>query len=107
MSLASGLDRRVTFQSPIQSRDDDGRIVQGWKDRFTVAGGIRYLRGGEEVMQARMQARTPAILTVRAASDARQVTAEWRAVIDGRVFELKEEPRPTVDRRLLEMLAEA
>ena len=104
---AGDLSTRATFQSPVQSRDDDGQVVQGWADEFTAWSNVRYLRGTEAVMQARMQSRSPAILTIRSSAQARAVTSEWRAVIGGRVFEVREDPRPTDDRAFLEMLAEA
>ena len=100
------IDTNATFQSPVQSRDADGQLVQGWTDAFTAWTNVRYLRGTEAVMQARMQSRSPAILTIRSSAQARAVTSEWRAVIGGRVFEVREDPRPTPDRAFLEMLAE-
>lgn len=103
---AGDLSVRATFERPIQSRDEDGQIVQGWTAGFTAWVNVRYLRGGEAVMQARMQSHSPAILTIRASSQSRQVTSEWRARIDGRVFDVKEDPRPTPDRAFVEMLAE-
>ena len=104
---AGDMSTRATFQSPVQSRDADGQLVQGWQDAFTAWANVRYLRGTEAVMQARMQSRSPAILTIRSSAQARAVTSEWRAVIGERVFEVREDPRPTPDRAWLEMMAEA
>lgn len=104
---AGNLTQLATFQSPVQSADDDGQLHQGWRDEFTIWVNVKYLRGGEAVMQARMQSHTPAILTVRASPQSRRITSEWRAAIDGRVFEVKEDPRPTQDRAWLELLVEA
>lgn len=104
---AGDLSALAAFLSPVQSRDEDGQIVQGWADEFTAWANVRYLRGGEAVMQARMQSHTPAILTIRSSGQARRVTSEWRAVLDGRVFDVREDPRPTPDRAWLEMLVEA
>lgn len=101
------MDALAVFQSPVQSRDEDGQIVQGWTDEFDEWANVRYLRGGETVMQARMLSRSPAIVTIYASDLALRVTSEWRVVIDGRMFEIKEDPRPTPDRAFLEMLAEA
>lgn len=36
-------------------------------------------------------------LTVRRSPDAERITSEWRAVIDGRVYEVREDWRPTED----------
>ncbi len=109
---AGKLDHRATFERPVQSRDEDGQLIQGWHDEATVWASVRYLRGGESVMAARMQSRTPAILTIRSSSTARRVTSEWRVQTRDRsgterLFEVKEDPRPTEGGGFLEMLVEA
>jgi len=102
----------VSFQEPEVERDADGQLIQGYVERFKAWAHVRYLRGGEAVMQARMQSHTPAILTIRASNQSRRVTSEWRAVVRDRtgierVFEMREDPRPTEGSAFLEMLAEA
>ena len=109
---APNLDHYVTFRSPVQSVDADGQIVQGWADAFEAWVAVKYLRGGESVMGARMQSRSPAILTFRNSEQARAVTSEWRAVARDRsgivwTFDIKEDPRPTAGSGLLEVLAES
>ena len=103
---AGSLDYRATFAAPVEARDDDGQVVQSYEEQFTVWAGIRWLRGGESVMQARMQSRSPAILTVRKTPDTRRITSEWRVLVDGRDFDVKEDPRPSDDRGYWEMLVE-
>ena len=103
---AAQLTRRASFLRAIEERDEDGMIVQGWRLQFTCAAHVHYLRGSEAVMQARLQSRTPAIVTVRDTPQARAITSEWRCEIDGRTFELQEDPRPDQARRLLEILVE-
>lgn len=102
----------VSFQEPEVERDADGQLIQGYVERFKAWAHVRHLRGGESVMAARMQSRSPAILTIRNSASARQVTSEWRALVRDRsgverVFELREDPRPTPGAAMLEMLAEA
>ncbi|MFV0410292.1 MAG: head-tail adaptor protein, partial [Paracoccus sp. (in: a-proteobacteria)] len=46
------------------------------------------------------------LITVRASNQARRITSEWRAQINGKWFDIKEDPRETQDRAFLEMLAE-
>lgn len=104
---AGKLNKRAAFSAPFEERDDDGQLVQRYDVQFTVWAGIRWLRGGESVMQSRMQSRSPAILTVRATPDTRRITSEWRVLVDGRDFDVKEDPRETEDRGYLEMLIEA
>lgn len=103
---AAQLTRRASFLRAIEERDDDGMIVQGWQVQFTCAAHVHYLRGNEAVMQARLQSRSPAIVTVRDFPAARAITSEWRVKIDGRTFDCKEDPRPDQARRILEMLVE-
>lgn len=105
--VARRLRRRATFQEAVLIRDPDGMLIQGWEDRFTRWCHVHYLRGSETVMQARLVSKSPVILTVRASTETRAVTSEWRAVIAGVIFDLKEDPRPGEDGAVFEMLAEA
>lgn len=104
---AGDLTKRATLQAPQEAVDADGQIVQAYPAQGTVWANLRPLRGGEAVMQSRMQSRSPAIITVRASSLTRRITSEWRAVIDGKTYHVKEDPRETQDRAFLEFLAEA
>ena len=104
---AGDLTKRATLLEPVVERDADGQLVQGWLDHGTVWCHVLPLRGGESVMAARMQSRSPAVVTMRASSLSRQVTSEWRLRIDGREYHAKEDPRETQDRAWLEMLCEA
>lgn len=99
------LDHHATFQSPIQSRDKDGQITQGWTDEFIAWANVLYKRGSETYEQARMLSQRPVVLTIRASSQSRSITSEWWAVIDGRVYDIREDPTPTPDRGFLQMLA--
>lgn len=103
---AGRLTKRATLLEPFEDRDRDGRIVQGWMDRGTVWCNWTPRRGGESVMQARIESRNPAIITVRASGLTRSITSEWRARIDGREYDVKEEPQETPDRAFLQFYAE-
>lgn len=98
---------RATFRNPVSERDEDGQIIQRYDDAFNDRVEIKFLRGTEAVMQARLNSRSPVILTVRNSSQARAVTSEWTVEANGKLYDLKEDPRPTENRRWLEMLAEA
>ena len=107
MSMDPGqLDRRVTFQSFVMIEDDMGGVVHGWEDRFTLWAHLRYLRGSEAVMQARLVSKAPVIITVRRSVESEGITSEWRAVVGSVIFDLKEDPRPSEDGGFLEVLAE-
>ena len=102
----SRLDHRAIFSARREISDEYGGTRDEWVPQFTEWAEVKYLRGGESVMQARLASRSPAILTVRASSDARRITSEWRAVIDGRTYHIREDWRESQDRAWLEMLAE-
>lgn len=104
---AGDLTKRASFQRPVKIRDDDGNPIMSYPTVFVAWVNLKQLRGGESVLAARMQSKAPAIVTFRASSQAREVTSEWRVVIDGRIYAAKEDPRETQDRAYLEMLAEA
>lgn len=104
---AQHLTQRAAFYEPVEELDADGMLVQSWLLRFTLAAHVLYLRGSEAVMQARLQSKNPAIITVRDFPESRAITSEWRAEIAGKTYEIREDPRPSQDRRLLEMLAQA
>ena len=103
---AGQLNWRVTFQSFVMIEDDMGGVIEGWEDRFTLWAHVRYLRGSEAVMQASLVSKAPVIITVRRSAQSAGITSEWRAIISGVIFDLKEDPRPSEDGGVMEMLAE-
>ena len=108
MNMDAGqLDRRVTFQAHVLIETDMGGVIEGWQDRFTLWAHVRYLRGSEAVMQARLVSKAPVIITVRRSARSERITSEWRAVVGSVIFDLKEDPRPSEDGGFFEMLAEA
>ncbi|WP_294932191.1 phage head closure protein [uncultured Paracoccus sp.] len=104
---AGQLTKWALFQRPEKGVDANRNRILSYVDAFEVAVNLLPLKGTETVMAARMISRSPAIITVNAASDARLVTNEWRVIIDGRVYDVREDPRETQDRGFLEMLVEA
>lgn len=103
---AGKLTKRGTLLAPVEAVDADGQVVQSWSERGTVWCNWVPRRGGEAVHQARIESRNPAIITVRASSLTRQITSEWKLRIDGRVFDVKEDPQETANRAFLEFYAE-
>lgn len=113
--MAAGrLDRRLTFEAPKEISNGAGNFVDGFEPQFTVAASVLPLRGGEDVMASRLQGVQPAIVTIRNSTQARRITSAWRSV-DPRagmnehgkpnlVFQVKEPPRVSDDRSMLEML---
>lgn len=80
MGAAGELRYRVHCQRRADVVDGYGNTNGEWQTEFTVAAAYRHLRGGEDVMAARLSGRHPAIITVRASSQSEQVTTDWRLV---------------------------
>lgn len=105
------LDHRATFSVRQQVETDMGGTLDQWVPQFTVWAAVRYLRGGESVMQARLASKNPVICTIRNSAAARRITSEWQVSLRSRsgvskVYEVKEDPRPEGMDGFLSMLAE-
>ena len=108
---AGSLDHRAEFALRETILDDYGGTRDDWVVQFVEWAGVRYLRGGEAVMAARMQSRNPVVVTIRNSALARTVTSEWQVRLRSRsgvvlVAEVKEDPRPSEGDGFLEFLAE-
>lgn len=101
------LDRVVSFQRRGEVDDGHGNKVDGdFAEVFREWARVKPMKGGEGIVEARLSARQPAILTVRAIAAAEAVNADWIAVTGGVDWSIKEPPRLTDDRQFLEMLVE-
>ena len=105
------LDHRAEFSLRESVETDMGGVEDEWVPQFVEWAGVKHLRGGESVMQARLASRSPVIVTIRNSARARQITSEWRVTLRSRsgielVAEVKEDPRPSEGDAYLEFLAE-
>ena len=105
------LDHRAIFSARREISDEYGGTRDEWVPQFTEWAGVKYLRGGESVMQARMASRNPVIVTIRNSERARQITSEWQVELRSRsgvtkIYAVKEDPRPEGLDGFLSMLAE-
>jgi len=80
MGAAGELRYRVHCQRRADVIDGYGNTNGEWQTEFTVAAAYRHLRGGEDVIAARLSGRHPAIITVRASSQSEQITTDLRLV---------------------------
>ena len=108
--VAGDLFYKVDCQKLIPGADELGHPVPGaggWMAQFTVRAAYRHLRGGEDVMAGRLQGRHTQVITVRASSQTRQITAGWRLVDarDGTVFNVRDVTQET-DRMWISLLCE-
>ena len=107
----SRLDHRAIFSARREISDEYGGTRDEWVPQFTEWAAVRYLRGGEAVMQARLASRNPVVVTIRNSTRARQITSEWQVELRSRsgvtkVYAVKEDPRPEGLDGSLSMLAE-
>ena len=107
----SRLDHRAIFSARREISDEYGGTRDDWVPQFSEWAEVKYLRGGEAVMQARMASRNPVIVSIRNSERARQITSEWQVELRSRsgvtkVYQIKEDPRPVDGDAMLEMLAE-
>ena len=107
----SRLDHRAIFSARRKISDEYGGTREEWVPQFTEWAGVKYLRGGESVMQARLSSRNPVIITIRNSERARQITSEWQVELRSRsgvnkVYAVKEDPRPEGLDGFLSMLVE-
>ena len=105
------LDYHAAFSMRESVETDMGGTEDAWVLQFVEWAGVKHLRGGESVMQARLASRNPVIVTIRNSERARQITSEWRVTLRSRsgvtfVAEIREDPRPSEGDGYLEMLAE-
>lgn len=107
---AGDLHYKVDCQKEVAGVDELGNPVPGaggWTTQCTVRAAYRHLRGGEDIMAGRLQGRHTQVITVRASSQTRQITAGWRLIDarDGTVFNVRDVTAET-DRMWVSLLCE-
>ncbi len=75
---ANDLFERVAFDLRIETDDGMGNTQGDWAEQFQCRAAYRHLRGGESVMAGRLQGKHTQIITVRASSQTREITTEYR-----------------------------
>lgn len=110
LTRSEAMRERFRIERYAGTDDGYGNQVGSWQVLFIAWGGIRFMRGSEPVVAARLNARQPAILTIRNSEQARSIKASDRAVNarTGEVFNIRELPREARENRgFVEMLVEA
>jgi head-tail adaptor len=75
---AGDLRDRLIFQS--RGLDANGDALGEWQERFRRHCQLIWLRGGEGVVQQRIEGRQPVAIVCRKDSGTREITTAWRAV---------------------------
>lgn len=99
---AGELRERVHLQKRGAADDGFGGDAGGaFKTQVTVWARLMPLRGGEAVLQGRLQGQQTYVLTIRQSSETRQITSGWRIVDarnEARIFAITSPPiDPYVD----------
>ena len=107
----SRLDHRAIFSARREISDEYGGTRDEWVPQFAEWAEVKYLRGGERIMEARLASRNPVIVTIRNSARARQITSEWQVELRSRsgvtkIYAVKEDPRPEGLDGFLSMLVE-
>lgn len=101
------LDDSFAFDAPTSEQNGMGGTISGWAERWRCPAHVRYLRGGERVMQGRLSGVQPVVLTIRACRAAEAIGRDWRArdVRRGTIYNIRSIV-PSDDRAMLELTCE-
>src|SRR4051812_49109641 len=69
---------RVASDQLSSVADGYGNLQQSFVEQFQTRAGFTWLRGGEDVMGARLEGQQPAVVRVRVSTDTRRVRADWQ-----------------------------
>lgn len=78
MAAAGKMRDRYRFDT--RGDDANGDPLGDWVPGFTVAAETTWIRGGEAVLSQRLEGRQPVALEIRDSTQARAITAGFRAV---------------------------
>lgn len=98
---------KVAFDKKGQASDGAGGTTTAFVEQFACRAGYVHLRGGESVQAARLEGQHPQVISVRASSQTRAVTTDWR-IRDkrtGDVFAIKD-ITPGLDRQFIDFLCQ-
>lgn len=107
---AGELQHRIAFDKRVDQNPDSpadyGNTVSDWEEQFVTRAGLIHLRGGEQVIAARLNNTHPLVMYVRSSADTRSITSAWRArdTRTGKTYNLRD-ITPAEDRRWIDILA--
>lgn len=78
MSTAGKLTERVAFDKRVDVEDGHGNTVDDFVEQFRCWAEYKHIRGGESVMQSRLDGKHVQVIRVRASTQVRVVTTDWR-----------------------------
>lgn len=90
--MSAGELRELLAFDSIGDQDADGGRVPGvWTEQFQRRARVKPLRGSEPVIAQRLVGVQPFLVTVRASTEAREITTGWRArdVRTGAIYQIR------------------
>lgn len=105
---AGQLKERFAFDKRNDVTDGYGNMQAEWIEHHRCSARRQMLRGGENVIAARMQGTQPAVITIRSCVKAKEITTDWRArdVRTGETFNVRT-VSPSEDRSYIDILCES
>jgi SPP1 family predicted phage head-tail adaptor len=105
---AGSLRERVAFDKKGTGSDGGGGVVTAWQEQFQRRAAYVHRNGGEAVMADRLQGRHTLVIRIRADSQTRTISTDWRVrdVRTGTVYSIHD-VTPTVDRMWVDILAQS
>jgi hypothetical protein len=84
-----------------------GAKQAGFVEQFQIRAEFEFLKGGEAVIAARLEAKQPVLIRVRACADTRRIKPDWqiRDLHNGVAYAIRA-VAPTPDRAAFSILAE-
>jgi len=104
---AGDLYYMVAFEKKGSQSDGYGGAENAWSEQFRCRASFVHLRGGESVQASRLEGRHPQVISVRASTQTRLATTDWRIkdVRTGDIFAIRD-IEPVTDRAFIGFLCE-
>ncbi|WP_144223611.1 phage head closure protein [Mesorhizobium amorphae] len=104
---SNSLRERVAFDQRGRASDGGGGTTTTWQEKFSRRAAYVHRNTGEVVMADRLQKKRTLLIRVRADSQTRAITNDWRArdTKTGQTYNILD-ATPTPDRRWVDVLAQ-
>lgn len=104
---AGDLYYHVAFEKQGSGDDGAGGRMTAWAEQFRCRAAFHHLRGTETVLAARLEGTHTQVIRVRASTQSRAVTSDWRIrdVRTGDLFNIRD-VEPQVDRQYISFLCQ-
>lgn len=111
-TTAGDLYYRVGIEARVANNPDSpldyGNVENAWVEQFETRAAFIHLRGGEDVLAARLQGRHLQVIRVRNSTETRTITTDFRVVDkrNGDVFNVRDVTPDREGRQFIDLLCE-